>query len=254
MYNLARIMSGHSKWSTIKRKKEVTDKSRGKLFSKLANGISLAIKTGGGNNPDINFRLRIAIEAAKTANMPKSNITRALAKGESGEALMEGTYEGFGPSGISVIVEVATTNKNRTAQILKTIFDRGGGNLAGPGAVSFNFEKKGLMLVKKREDTETQMLELIDLGVEDVQETDDGLEVYVDPGSLRTTREKLESAGFSITNANLWQKPKTLLTIDDKDKAQKALSFLETLDEQDDVQKVFTNLDIHERISDEVLK
>ena len=241
-------MSGHSKWSTIKLKKEVTDKSRGKLFSKLSNGIALAIKTGGGNNPETNHKLSMAIDAAKVANMPKSNINRALAKGEMGETLVEGTYEGFGPSGVSVIVEVATDNKNRTAQELKTIFDRGGGKLAGPGAVSFNFEKKGLMVIKKDAGIESQMLKLIEAGVEDMQASDDGIEVYVDPSALRESRAGLESSGFTVLSTSLWQKPKTLLTVSNEEKAKKVLKFLAALDEHDDVQQVFTNLDIPENI------
>ena len=242
-------MSGHSKWSTIKHKKEATDAARGKLFSKLSRAISIAVKTGGGPDPSANHKLKVAIDAAKTANMPKSNIERALrqARGKLGE-LEEMTYEGFGPGGINVIVEVATDNRNRTGQEIKAIFERGGGGLAGPGAVSFNFEPRGLFVVSKTGDSEEQILKLIDLGVEDVEETEDGIEVYVDPSDFSEVKKRAEDAGFKVTSAELFQKPKNLQVVSDKTLASKILSFLEKLEDHDDVQKVFANLDIPEEI------
>src|SRR3990170_358602 len=153
-------MSGHSKWSTIKRKKATTDMVRGKLFSKISKTIATAVKGGGSNNPETNSKLRVAIEEARAANMPKANVERALKKGGEGN-VSEFTYEGFGPGGISVIVEGATDNRNRTGQEIKGIFERGGGSLAGPGAVSFNFKQKGLILVEKGADPQSQMLSMI---------------------------------------------------------------------------------------------
>lgn len=243
-------MSGHSKWSTIKRKKEATDAARGKLFSKLSRAISIAVKTGGGSNPETNHKLKVAIEAAKAANMPKANIQKALSKGAGGEDLEEVTYEGFGPSGINIIIEVATDNRNRTAQEIKGIFERGEGTLAGPRAVSFNFEPKGLFVVTKEKDVENQMLKLIDLGVEDVEETTDGIEVYVRPNVFSKIRKALEDNGFKIISAEFVQKPKSFQTIAEEKSASKALSFLEKLEDQEDVQRVFANIDI----PDEVLK
>lgn len=243
-------MSGHSKWSTIKRKKEATDAARGKLFSKLARSIAIAVKTGGGSNPDTNHKLKDAIEAAKAANMPKANIERALSRGSGGENLEEVTYEGFGPAGISIIVEVATDNKNRTAQEIKAIFERGGGRLAGRGAVSFNFKPKGFFVVTKVANTENQMLELIDIGAEDVEETEDGIEVYVEPDKFSEVKKGLKDAGFKVTSTSLVQKPKILQTVSEKDSVLKTLSFLEKLEDQDDVQKVFANIDV----PDDVLK
>lgn len=237
-------MSGHSKWSTIKHKKAATDAAKGKLFSRLVKAISIAVKTGGGDNPDSNAKLRVAIDAAKAANMPKANIDRAITKATSeGEGLEEMTYEGFGPGGFGVIVEVATDNRNRTGQEIKTIFDKSGGQLAGPGAVSYNFEPKGYLLIEKSENPDGQMLTLIDLGVEDVEETEEGIEIYVSPGDLFEIKNKIEEKGFKVDSAELVQKPKTLQILEGE-KAQKAVDFLDRLDEHDDVQKVFANLDV----------
>lgn len=241
-------MSGHSKWSTIKRQKQATDQARGKIFSKLSKAISVAIKTGGGADPDTNYKLRVVIEAAKTANMPKVNIERILAKrGEEGE-LEEVSYEGFGPAGIAVIALAATGNRNRTSQEIKGIFDRAGGRLAGPGAVSYNFSPRALILVKKEDNTQAQILRLIDLQVEDIEETEDGIEVYVSPNKLGKTRDEIESMGFSVISAELTQVPKSYLTIEDESKASRVLKFLDSLSEHDDIQKVFANVDIPEKI------
>lgn len=245
-------MSGHSKWSTIKRKKEATDAARGKLFSKLARAIFVAVKTGGGPDPAANYKLRDVIDAARAANMPKANIERALSKGSRGEALAEFTYEGFGPEGVSVIVEGATDNKNRTGQEIKGIFDRGRGGLAGPGAVSYNFEPKGLLLVEKMGKGEEQMLKLIDLGAEDVEETEDGIEIYVAPDKLSNVRDKIGSSGFKIVSSELYQKPRTYRLISDKNKASKVLSFLEALEEHEDVQKVYANIDVPDEVLESI--
>lgn len=241
-------MSGHSKWSTIKRKKEATDAARGKLFSKLSRAISIAVKTGGGQDPTSNNKLKVAIDAAKSANMPKGNIERAISRGGGGDRLEEVTYEGFGPKGIGVLVEVATDNRNRTGQEIKGLFERGGGRLAGPGAVSFNFEAKGLLLVEKRGESEDQMLALIELGAEDVEETDDGIEVYVDPAKLTRIKKEVAAAGFVIKSTELYKKPQMLQSINEKVVVGKTLTFLANLEDHDDVQKVFTNIDIPDDI------
>ena len=242
-------MSGHSHFATIKRQKAVNDAAKGNLFSKLARAIMIAAKSG--PDPDMNFKLRFEIEKARAASMPKENIERAIAKATTEAAnLEEINYEGFGPGGISVIVSVATDNKNRSAQEVKNVFERSGGTFAGPGAVSFNFENKGFILVKKNNEPEMQMLSMIDLGVEDVSETEDGLEVYTAPENLNEVRKKFEQAGFEMTETELIMKPKTLQTVDDPSTASKAMSFLETLEALDDVSRVFTNLDV----PDEVMK
>lgn len=238
-------MSGHSHYATIHRQKEAKDAARGNVFSKLARAITIAVKTGGGDDPNSNFKLRVEIDRARAVNMPKDNIERAIARAKvGGEVLEEVSYEGFGPSGISVIVKVATDNRNRTSQEIKNLFERNGGNLAGPGAVAFNFENKGFLLIEKNENPESQILKLIDLGVEDVEETDDGIEVYVIPDKLSEVRNNVEKLGFSVKEMELIMQPKNPQTLRDPNESEKALNFLEALEEHDDVQKVFTNLDI----------
>lgn len=236
------FMSGHSKWSTIKRKKEATDKVRGKLFSQLSKAISVAIKTGGGNNPETNYKLKIAIDAAKSANMPKQNIDRILSKSESG-SLTEVVYEGFSPGGAGILVEVATDNTNRSAQEVKHMLEKGGGQFVSPGAVSYNFSPMGFMVINKHDDDESQMLDLIDLGVEEIDEEGDVLQVYVEPSDLHALKEKIESKGYTVESAQLIQKPKTEHTLTGSD-AKRTVVLLETLEDHEDVQNVFTNADI----------
>lgn len=244
-------MSGHSHFATIKRQKAVNDAAKGNLFSKMARSIMLAAK--GGPDPDMNFKLRFEIDKARAVSMPKENIERAIAKATTEAAnLEEIMYEGFGPSGVAVIVEAATDNKNRTAQEIKNVFERGGGNLAGPGAVAFNFENKGFMLIKKSADPDAQMLSLIDAGVEDIQESEDGLEVYVAPDMLSAMHKKLVDSGFEVTHAELQMKAKNFVEVTDPEVAFKVLKFLESLEEYDDVQKVFSNLDIPDGVMDQL--
>ncbi len=234
-------MSGHSHFATIKRQKAANDAAKGNVFSKMARAIMIAAK--GGADPDMNFKLRFEIDKARAVSMPKENIERAIAKATTEAAnLEEIVYEGFGPNGVSVIVEAATDNKNRTAQEMKNIFEKGGGSLAGPGAVSFNFEPKGFILVKKDSDPETQMLKLIDLGVEDVTDTEDGIEVYTAPEKLSETRKAIGAAGFEMTETELQMKPLNLVTIENSSDHEKVMKFLEGLQEHDDVQKVYANV------------
>lgn len=251
-YIITLEMSGHSHYSTIKRQKEANDAARGQIFSKLTRAISIAVKTGGGSSPDSNYKLRVAIDKARALNMPKVNVERAISKGTGGGALEEVTYEGFGPEGVAVMVEVATDNRNRSGQEIKNIFEKKGGSLAGPGAVSFNFEPRGFLIVKKDKNTEEQMLTLIDLDVEDMEETNDGIEVYVDADVLSQTREKLENKGFKVISTELVQKPKNYQSITEEKKANKILSFLDSLEKHDDVQKVFANFNIPEDILEKI--
>jgi YebC/PmpR family DNA-binding regulatory protein len=246
-------MSGHSHWATTHRQKELNAAKRGNTFSKVTRAIAIAIKSGGSNNPETNFKLRMAIEQARAANMPKENIERAISKGATGEALEEVNYEGFGPGGIAVIIEVTTDNRNRTGQEIKNLFERAGGRLGGPGSVSFNFDGRGFMLVSKdTADSESQMLKLIDLGAEDIEETDDGLEVYITQDKLSETKKKFEDAGFKVISVDLVMRPKTYQTVADPKAAEKAIAFLETLNDLDDVQKVYANLDIPDEIMDKI--
>ncbi|HLE48557.1 MAG TPA: YebC/PmpR family DNA-binding transcriptional regulator [Patescibacteria group bacterium] len=238
-------MSGHSHYSTIKRQKDVKDAQKGKVFSKMSKAISIAIKAGGNADPESNYKLRMVIDTAKSMNMPKENIDRVInrAKSES-ENLEEVYYEGYGPNGIAVIVEAATDNRNRSAQEIKNIFERGGGTLAGPGSVSYNFMTKGLLLVEKAADADAQMLALIDLGVDDINDAGDVLEVYVAPDKTAEFRDLIMQKGFKVTSASIIKKPINLQLITDKDAVTKILKFLDNLEEYEDVQNVFSNIDI----------
>ncbi len=239
-------MSGHSKWATIHRQKETKDAKRGQVFTKLTNAITCAVRASGGiTDPEKNFKLRLIVEKARAFNMPKENIERAIAKATTEAAnLEEITYEGFGPGGFGVMVEVLSDNKNRTAQEIKNIFEKGGGSLAGPNAVAFNFESKGFLLVRKTNNPDAQMLQLIDIGAEDIIDSEDGFEVYVAPDKLSQVHKKLVENGFEVTQTELQMKPKNLQTIDSLGDASKAIKFLDDMESLEDVQKVFSNLDI----------
>lgn len=236
-------MSGHSHWATTKRAKGAKDAARGKLFSKLAKSISLAAKSG--SDPDANPRLRMAITEAKNANMPKDNIERAIARASRKDVQLEElTYEGFGPDGVNIIVEAASDNRNRTAQEIKNIFEKSGGTMAGPGSVSFNFEPAGYIVVEKIPDPQDEVLKIIDLGVEEVEETSDVIEVFVPPSDVATVKESIEKLGYKVKSIDLIKKPKNYMFISDNDSVKKVMALLENLEEHDDVQKVFTNADI----------
>ena len=242
-------MSGHSHYSTIKRAKEANDAQRGKIFSKFAREIGIVVREGGGADPAFNYKLRMVLDKARAANMPKENIERSLHQVQGKlEALEKITYEGFGPGNISVIVEAATDNKNRTSQEIKNLFERGGGKMAGFGAVSFNFENKGLLVVQKNEKPDEQMLKMIDLGVEDIDETSDGFEVYTQPDKLYEVKGRLERAGFTVISAELYMKPKMFQTVTNSDDAKKAIAFIDLLNDHDDVQNVFSNLDVPDNL------
>lgn len=235
-------MSGHSHFATIKRQKESKDAAKGNIFGKLSKMISIAIKSGGGPNPDMNFKLRVAIEKARQSNMPKDNIDRILkSAADKADNIEEITYEGFGPLGVAVIVETATDNKNRTAQEIKSLFEKGGGTMGGPNSVSYNFENKGYLLVEKQSDADTQTLNLIDLGVEDVEVVEEGLEVYTMPDKLKEISDKIKNSGMNVLKMELTMVPKNYAQIDESqiDKIEK---FIDSLENHDDVQKVYCNL------------
>jgi len=237
-------MSGHSKWSTIKRQKAANDAVKGNLFSKLSRAISIAVKTGGGDNPDTNYKLRIAVDAARQANMPKENIERAIARGQSQDAnLEEITYEGFGPGGVSLMVEATSDNKNRTGQEIKNIFEKSGGRFAGPGSVSFNFASKGMILVSKKDNESLQdlILSLIDTGAEEIEEAESLAIVFVPPKELFDYKELLKKKGFNVQKAQLVQKPLNFV-VPEKADAQKIASLIKKLEDHSDVQRVYSNL------------
>lgn len=242
-------MSGHSKWSTIKRQKGANDAKRGQVFTKLANAITVAVREGGGGDPASNFRLRLAIEKARNENMPKDNIDRAIERGlgKGGEAqLVSITYEGFGPAGIAVIVYALTDNKNRTTAEVKTTFDKSGGTLATPGAVSWQFEPSGVIVIKPNgQSIDNVTLVAIDSGATDVDEAGEGVEVFTKPEELHQVKEHLTAQNIAIEDALLTMRPKQTVTVTSTQDAQKILAFLDRLEGLDDVSEVFTNVAIY---------
>ena|SRR3989344_717224 len=249
-------MSGHSKWSTIKRQKGLTDAKRGQAFTKISNVITIAVKLGGGGDPASNPRLRVAIDAARAVNMPKDNIQRAIEKGlgKGKEGLEEVVYEGFGPGHVAFIAEGVTDNRLRTNQEIKNLFERNGGNLGNQGSIAYLFEKKGEIRVVSRQSTaiskEDEMLELIDLGAEDVEDyVEDGKQmylVYTEPTGINTIGHAIADAGYTIEFQDQVMKPLTIQEITQKEVAEKVMAFAEKLEESEDIQKVFTNFDIPE--------
>lgn len=245
-------MSGHSKWSTIKRDKGVNDAKRGQVFTKYANAIAIAARQGGGN-PDANFKLRLAVEAARGINMPKDNIQRAIDRGTgSGGAegvLEEVIYEGFAPGGVALLIEAVTDNRQRTSSQVRSLLDKSDGSLAGPGATSFQFKKQGQITINLEDkNSEEASLEVIDYGAEDVEAVGNQLLVYTSPDQLEIVKNKLTEAGFSVASADLTMTPVTTISINDKDSARKILDLIEKIEDLDDVQKVYANLDIPEKM------
>lgn len=238
-------MSGHSKWATIKRQKAVTDARRGQLFTKLAQAITIAVKTGGGLDPVFNFKLRVAIDKAKDAAMPNENIDRAIKRGsgESKEAIEQVTYEGYGPAGSAFIVEAITDNKNRTTANIRSIFDKHDGRLGEQGSVAWMFESKGQILVEKQPGLEELSLDLIDQGVEDVKETENGLEVYTLPLDLEKIKKFIEDKGITVLSAEVILRPAQNLEIDEENK-KKVQNLIEALENDDDVINVHSNVNL----------
>lgn len=241
-------MSGHSKWSTIKREKGAKDAARGAVFTKLGNAIALAAK--GGADPDMNFALRLAIDKARAANMPAANIQRSIDRGSGklgGDQIEEVTYEGYGPGGMALIVECATDNKNRTYPDVRLAFSKNGGNMAEPGAVAFQFNRKGVIRVGYLGDTDEAMLNVIDAGAEDAEDIGDSeLMVFTDPKQLAAVRDDLAARGFDVKEAELTLIADNSVEISDAETARKATNLLNALEELDDVTNVHTNAEIKE--------
>jgi len=240
-------MSGHSKWSTIKREKGAKDAARGAVFTKLGNMIAIAARSG--TDPDTNFALRLAIDKAKAANMPSANIQRSIdrVKDKDAAQLQELVYEGYGPGGVAILVEVATDNINRTYPMVKLAFSKHGGNIAEKGAVAFQFDRKGAIRVKATGDD--LLLTAIDAGAEDVQEDNDGESiVYTAATDLAKVRDALREASVEVTEAELTFVPNTTIEITDKDTAGKIMRLMDALDDVDDVQNTHVNFDIDESL------
>jgi YebC/PmpR family DNA-binding regulatory protein len=249
-------MSGHSKWSSIKRKKGAVDAKRGKIFGKLAKEITVAARLGGAD-PNGNPRLRAALAAARAENMPKDNILRAVRKGAGeggGSALEEVVYEGYGPAGVALMVESLTDNKKRTVSDLRYLFTKYGGSLGEPGCVAWMFEKKGVIVFDREAMEEDELLEAaLECGAEDLQASESQYEVLTDPVTFMEVKEALEAQGFQPTLAELQLRPKSTIHIEEEQRAQQVLRLVETLEEHEDVNNVFANFDIPDRLLEALL-
>lgn len=238
-------MSGHSKWSTIKRQKGVADAKRGQAFTKLSNAITLAIKQGGGiADPDSNFKLRLAIDRARSMNMPKDNIERAIdrATASSKDSFDEVVYEGFAPGGVAIIVEAATDNKNRTTSEVKNIIEKNGGSMGNPGSVSYLFNRRGEIVVKKGDKSaDDVMMVALDEGLEDIEEESEVFFLYTAPENLSKVKSALENGGFEIENVELVYKPLTTIEVDEST-YQKIDDLVSKIEDHDDVQTTYTNV------------
>ena len=238
-------MSGHSKWSTIKRQKGITDAKRGQAFTKVSNAITIAVKQGGGIvDPNSNFKLRLAIDKAREVNMPKDNVDRAIkrAEGKDAGAVEEIQYEGFGPGGTAFLIETVTDNRQRTFSEVRNIVSKNGGNLGEPGSVSYMFDKIGEIVIKKDNSSFDELFTIgLEIGVDDVEEEGELVFFYCAPSLLFEMRQKLEEKNIKVETSEIVYKPKSSVELDDA-LAQKVLLIVERLDELDDVQQVFHNL------------
>lgn len=254
-------MSGHSKWSTIKRQKGAADIKRGQTFTKVANAITIAVRASGAD-PESNPKLRDAIESAKSVNMPKDNIQRAIDRGLGklpGQTLEEVSYEAFGPGKSAFYIEGVTDNKLRTNQEIKSMLERSGGNLVGAGAVAYMFDQKGEIRVKtKGGSSDEEQLELIDLGAEDVEEYEEPdaqgnsiqkYLVYTERSELNTMGTKIAQSGYEVESLELVMKPNTITDINDNEVAQKVINLAQKLESHDDIQKVYANFNLSNEVT-----
>jgi YebC/PmpR family DNA-binding regulatory protein len=241
-------VSGHSKWSTIKREKGVKDAARGAVFTKLGNAIAMTARSG--IDPSTNFALRLAIDKAKAANMPLANIDRAIQRvaDKNAAQLQEILYEGYGPGGVAILVEVATDNINRTYPEVKLAFSKHGGNVAEKGAVAFQFDRKGMIRVTGKGDD--LLMQALDAGAEDVQEEGNESIIYTEPNELAKVRDALRDAGLELKEAELTYVPNTTVEVTDKDTAGKIMRLMDALDDIDDVTNTHVNFDIPENLLD----
>jgi YebC/PmpR family DNA-binding regulatory protein len=249
-------LSGHSKWSSIKHKKGAADAKRGQLFSKLSRAIIVAAKEGGGD-PANNLALQNAIEKAKSYSMPRDNIDRAIAKGSGADADADAfetiVYEGYGPEGIAVIVEALTDNRNRTAADVRHLFAKHGGNLGTAGAVAWQFDRRGVVVVSAEGVDEDELfLAAADGGADDIDRDGSVFQITSAPEQLAAVRGAVEEAGFTVDSAELQLVPKTTVSIDDETKARQVMRLIDALEENDDVQDVYANFDIPEQVLEAV--
>lgn len=237
-------MSGHSKWANIKHKKAKTDAQKGKIYTKFSKMIIVAVREGG-PDPNANSRLKDVIEKAKAANMPNENIARAIKRGSGelgGANYEEILYEGYGPGGVAVMLDVMTDNRNRTAAEMRHIFDKNGGNLGESGCVAWMFDKKGLIIIERSDDMDLDeiMMIAIDTGAEDVEEEEDSIEITTSPEDFETVKKALEDNGLTLASAEITYLPKSTVTLSGKD-SEKMEKLIEAMEDHDDVQNIYTN-------------
>jgi len=248
-------MSGHSKWATTKHKKAATDAKRGKIFTKITKEITVAAKLGGGD-PDGNPRLRTAVAKAKSVSMPAENIKRAIQKGTGelpGVSYEEITYEGYGPNGVAIIVEVLTDNRNRTVSEIRNIFSKAGGNMGETGCVSWMFHKKGYIVVARAKSDEEKLMSLaLDAGAEDMQTEDDNFVITTAQSDFEKVKKALEDAGIPLEVAEVTMVPQTYVKIDGEKVAGQMMRLMEAIEDNDDVQNVYANFDIPEEVMNAV--
>ncbi|MBN1475149.1 YebC/PmpR family DNA-binding transcriptional regulator [Candidatus Sumerlaeota bacterium] len=245
-------MSGHSKWHSIKHKKAAVDAKRGKLFTRVIKEIQVAARHGGGD-PDSNPRLRTAIAAAKAANMPKDTMERAIKKGTGeleGESFEEITYEGYGPGGVAIFLEVTTDNRNRTAGEIRSLFSKNGAKLGEPGSVAYMFSKRGMLLVEGG-DEDTVMEAALEGGADDVREEDEAFMIFTEPDALEDVRAALSAAGLTITDAEVQYIPSTTVRVEGKD-AERLMRLLGLLEDHDDVTRLSANFDIDDALMEQL--
>jgi YebC/PmpR family DNA-binding regulatory protein len=243
-------MSGHSKWSTIKHKKGATDAKRGKIFTKVIKEITVAARIGGGD-VDGNPRLRLAVQKAKEVNMPQENVTRAIKKGTGeleGVQYQEISYEGYGPGGVAIFMEVMTDNKNRTISELRAVLDKNGGNMGENGCVAWIFEKKGTITIMTPEKGEEELLELVmDAGGDDLQTVDDHYEITTSIETFESVRKAIENSGIKAQSAELTRIPQNMVNVEEKN-CKSLLRLMDMLEDHDDIQKVYSNFDITDEL------
>jgi YebC/PmpR family DNA-binding regulatory protein len=237
-------MSGHSKWASIKHQKGIKDARRGASFTKFANMISVAARSGG--DPDTNFKLRLAIDKARKSGVPNANIDRAVKRGSGQDGTTtfeEIMYEGYGPNGVAIMVEAATDNRNRTGPEVRSAFTKHGGSLGTAGSVAYQFTQRGVVVIRAN-DLDTATMDAIEAGAEDVEEGEDQLIVYTKPTDLDAVRKALIGKGYEVERAELSFEPNTTVTITDENTARKLIRLMDALDEQDDVTGTYANFDI----------
>lgn len=251
-------MSGHSKWSTIKHKKARSDEKKGKEFTKVAKEITIAVKTGGGGDPEANSKLKLAIQKAKAINMPNENISRAVKKGTGeldSETLEEIIYEGYAPAGVAVMLEIATDNRNRTAPDIRHLFSKHNGNMGEAGCVSWMFKRVGFLSISKEGlnmDEDELMMLALESGADDFKDEEDSYEVITSPDNFMEIKDAMEGAGIVFEEADLIMMPVNTVDINDMETAAKIIKLIDLFEDHEDVQQVYTNMNIPDEILEQL--